>query len=472
MKMRLILPFLLGLVFFISNSAQANRISYQEYIEQYKNIAMQEMKSHKIPASITLAQGLLESGAGNSRLAVEGNNHFGIKCKKNWTGRTIIEDDDEIGECFRAYNSPFESYEDHSLFLTENKRYAFLFDIHILDYKAWADGLLKAGYATNQKYPQLLIGLIERFTLAQYDTSVFYGQKDQNYFTDPIIKPNIQIVDNGVPLTVTRPGQTIHSIAEDNNMRDWQIYKYNDLPKDARIDPGMIIYLKPKRNKAAIATHTVESGETMWEISQKYGIKLKKLYKKNHMEPGTEVKPGEVINMRRKRKEMPDTGRVIIQPSLDIPSTESNHIEVVTPPTTKPIQKDVNTGTTTTTTTTSVAESNTEGTLFYTVSIGETLYSISKKLNISMDSLAKWNKLKDNALYVGQRLSYFAPQTQNQNSNNTTQTRFILHTIKPGETLYSISRIYGVSVEQIQQWNQISGNDIRVGQTLQIEDNR
>ncbi|MCO6494592.1 MAG: LysM peptidoglycan-binding domain-containing protein [Bacteroidetes bacterium] len=470
MKTRQTYFLVLGIYLLTSFTVQANRISYQEYIDRYKDIAMQEMKTHRIPASITLAQGLLESGSGNSRLAVEGNNHFGIKCKKNWTGGTIIEDDDEQGECFRAYSSAYESYLDHSLFLKNNPRYNFLFELPILDYKAWAEGLRQAGYATNQKYPQLLVNLIERYSLAKFDTIVFYGEQNVNYFTEPVFKANIHIVDNGVPLTVARPGQTVHSIAEDNNMRDWQIYKYNDLPKDARIDPGMIIYLKPKRNKASVSNHKVEPGETMWEISQKYGIKLKKLYKKNRMEPGTEVKPGEVINMRRKRKVIPDTGRISVEPISDVVDTtptKPRKVEIAVPP--QPIHNELQNSDTISQNPNENFTNNNNNSLFYTVSQGETLYSISKRLNISIDSLVKWNNLKDNSLTVGQRIYYNQPPKIQINS---LPNKLINHTIQTGETLYSISRIYGVTVDEIKRWNQIVGNEIRVGQVIKIEDRR
>ena len=138
------------------------RTSPTDYINKFKEIAMQEMRTHKIPASITLAQGCLESSYGNSRLAKEGNNHFGIKCKKSWTGKVMYEDDDAIGECFRAYSDAASSYSDHSMFLLNNPRYGFLFQLSISDYKGWARGLRQAGYATNPKYPQLLINTYER----------------------------------------------------------------------------------------------------------------------------------------------------------------------------------------------------------------------------------------------------------------------------------------------------------------------
>lgn len=144
----------------------------EKYIIKYKDMAIIEMKMYSIPASITLAQAILESGNGESRLAKKGNNHFGIKCHNNWNGKTIIEDDDNKGECFRKYDRISDSYRDHSLFLTERGRYSFLFEYSLTDYKAWAKGLKKAGYATNPRYPQLLIDLIEKYNLNKYDKSI------------------------------------------------------------------------------------------------------------------------------------------------------------------------------------------------------------------------------------------------------------------------------------------------------------
>ena len=149
-----------------------DRISTEEYIETYKDVAIKKMKTFNIPASITLAQGILESGSGNSRLAMKANNHFGIKCHKNWTGKTFTLDDDVKNECFRKYKDPADSYRDHSEFLTQRGRYSFLFEYKITEYKSWANGLKKAGYATNPKYPQLLIRIIERYDLSQYYTGV------------------------------------------------------------------------------------------------------------------------------------------------------------------------------------------------------------------------------------------------------------------------------------------------------------
>ncbi len=444
------IPFMRQLIFSIlflcTIALNAQKMSNQEYIERFKDIAMEEMRTHKVPASITLAQGILESGSGNSRLATQGNNHFGIKCKKNWTGGTIIEDDDEKNECFRAYLSAHESYKDHSLFLRSNQRYAFLFDLSILDYKGWAEGLRQAGYATNQRYPQLLISIIERLNLAQYDTLVFYGKDSPSFAPVKQLAANIQMVDNGVPLTVAREGQTVRSISEENNMRDWQIYKYNDLPKGSRIEPGMVVYLKPKRNKASVPEHMVNEGESMWEISQKYGIKLKKLYKKNRMEPGTEPKPGETVSMRRRTRVMPDTGKVVPQ-SLKAP---------------EPVKTNAHTGFSETQSPSHYPEKPNRplpnGFKSHIVAQGEGLFAIARNYGVSVQQLIEWNALSSEQINVGDVLHYLPQQIVRS-----------IHIVKSGDTLFSIARQYEVSVEQLKSWNNLSSNEIRVGQEIVIE---
>ena len=169
------------IVFLFSSFLAVAQNKTESYIVKYSQFAVDEMNMYNIPASITLAQGILESGNGESRLAVEGKNHFGIKCHSNWNGKTIIEDDDEKGECFRKYNKVADSYRDHSLFLAERDRYSFLFEYQKTDYKKWARGLKKAGYATNPKYPTLLINLIEKYDLSRFDK----GTKSQKnlYFS-------------------------------------------------------------------------------------------------------------------------------------------------------------------------------------------------------------------------------------------------------------------------------------------------
>jgi uncharacterized FlgJ-related protein len=283
------------------------RITREEYIETYKDDAIREMQRSKIPASITLAQGILESGNGNSPLAVYGKNHFGIKCHSGWKGKSMRLDDDKKNECFRKYKDVYDSYRDHSEFLTTRGRYSFLFDLKITDYKGWAKGLKKAGYATNPKYANLLIKLIEDYQLYQYDS---YGKvpprklsKDRTSKTlaSKVIARTIKL-HNNIKYIKAKEGDTFYRITQDYQMNLWQIFKYNDLNKTDVLKVGDVIYLQPKRNKAAEEFHIVKQGETMRDISQMYGVKLKQLYKKNNLIVGTQPNIGDKISLKKKLK--------------------------------------------------------------------------------------------------------------------------------------------------------------------------
>lgn len=287
------------------------QMSQSEYIEKFKDDAIKEMERYGIPASITLAQGILESGNGNSKLARLANNHFGIKCHSDWQGDTYIQDDDHKDECFRKYKDPLESFEDHSEFLRK-PRYADLFELKITDYKGWAHGLKKAGYATNPKYPSLLIDIIERNNLVQYDEGYDSKNAKKNKPDSPKIvatastKSNtvghqVRLHQNNIRYFEASAGESIEDIAQEFNMGLWQIYKYNDLDKVDHVPTDGIIYLQPKRSKAKEDFHTLQKGETMWDVSQKYGIKLKHLYKKNRMDVGDEPKEGTKLYLRKKK---------------------------------------------------------------------------------------------------------------------------------------------------------------------------
>lgn len=284
------------------------RISRSEYIEKYKEEAIREMHRSGVPASITLAQGILESGDGNSPLARYAKNHFGIKCHTEWDGPTFHKDDDRKDECFRKYYDVYESYKDHSDFLMGRSRYSNLFKLKITDYKGWAKGLKKAGYATNPKYDDLLIKLIEQNDLAKYDRlgktppkKVKAKKKDKGAEVKKVNR-NIKVHDNGIEYTIVREGDTFLGIAEDYDMNAWQLFKYNDKNENDKLNKGEVIYLQPKRNRGNKKFHKVKEGETMWEISQKYGIKLKKLYRKNRMIPGTQPRAGQKLHLKKRKK--------------------------------------------------------------------------------------------------------------------------------------------------------------------------
>ncbi len=275
------------------------------------------MKEYGIPASITLAQGILESGSGNSKLARIANNHFGIKCHKDWHGKTFYMDDDEEHECFRKYNKAEDSYRDHSLFLTQRGRYSFLFDYDIKDYKKWAHGLKKAGYATNPKYPQLLIRIIENYELAQYDSGKAGKRKkkkenlvDLAEIAAPVTADLIKIdttatgrqlyTNNGKKLIIAREGDNYYDIAQEFGIYSWQLYTYNDVSKKHEVRSGELVYLEKKKRKAdkKFKTHIVLEGESMQTISQIYGIKLKRLYSMNNLPEGIQVSAGTKLKVR------------------------------------------------------------------------------------------------------------------------------------------------------------------------------
>lgn len=298
------------------------RATIPEYILKYKDDAIKDMMKMGVPASITLAQGILESESGNSLLAKSANNHFGIKCHNDWSGETFHQDDDAKDECFRKYNTVLESYDDHSRFLRERPRYAFLFDYEISDYKSWAHGLKKAGYATNPRYAELLIKLITEYELHQYDMG---GKKIPVLVTTPppvasnTEKPKHQtapkhtkpdhktqrtpktrasINKNEVPFVIAKRSDSWLSIAMENDLRLWQIFKYNDADKNDLINEGDIIYLKPKRGTPSQEFHIAGANETLWQISQKYGVKLKKLIKLNNFTESVAIEEGQKIKLR------------------------------------------------------------------------------------------------------------------------------------------------------------------------------
>lgn len=261
---------------------------YDDYVSLYKDIAIREMMDYGIPASITLAQGILESGLGKSYVAVEGNNHFGIKCHNDWSGATLRHDDDANQECFRKYDNPEQSFIDHSQFLKNRARYSFLFELDRTDYKGWAKGLKEAGYATDPKYPTRLINLIEEHNLHQYDLMQTVTPAKQKVVKNPI---------NGIKHVFAQRNETYYTLSVKHRVPFDLIYVYNDVDKDSKQpSEGDIVYLKPKKNKCEkCKPHIVEKGESMYIISQKYGVKLIKLYDINKMSYDSIPSVGQII---------------------------------------------------------------------------------------------------------------------------------------------------------------------------------
>lgn len=272
---------------------------YQDYFERYHEVAIEQMVMHRIPASITLAQGVLESAAGRSELAVNGNNHFGIKCN-GWTGRKTYHDDDERNECFRAYGSAYESYEDHSRFLTGSPRYQKLFQLKLTDYKGWAKGLKACGYATSPTYAKKLIQIIELYELYQYDKVKDFDKFRVNQVRRGILRQVYMFNKNYYVLA--RCGDTFRTIAADVDVSYRRLAKYNERDKDDTLEEGERVWLKKKRKNAPKEYrgrfHTVAAGESMYTISQRYGIRLKNLYKLNDLTPDYVIQVGDRLKLR------------------------------------------------------------------------------------------------------------------------------------------------------------------------------
>ena len=277
--------------------------AYQQYFNQYCDLAIEQMMKYKIPASITLAQGVFESGAGKSELAVRGNNHFGIKCN-GWTGRRTYHDDDERNECFRAYDNVYESYEDHSKFLVGSQRYKRLFDLKVTDYKGWAHGLKACGYATNPRYATKLIEIIQLYKLYEYDKAKGYDKFMYERSKDHAVSATMHPIKefNKNYYVVARRGDTFRSIADEVDLPYRALAHYNERDKNDTLEEGEIVWLKKKRSKAPKdykgRLHYVKAGESMYSIAQKYGIRLEKLYRMNDLAPDYQIKVGEGLRLR------------------------------------------------------------------------------------------------------------------------------------------------------------------------------
>lgn len=272
---------------------------YQAYFDRYKDVAIEQMFKYKIPASITLAQGVFESGAGQSELARKGNNHFGIKCH-DWTGARTYHDDDERHECFRSYDNAYESYEDHSRFLVGSKRYQRLFALKTTDYKGWARGLKACGYATNPAYATKLIEIIELYELDRYDHARSYDR----FVAHSAAGQSTYAIHmcNGVYYVRARQGDTFSSIGQELGISHRKLARYNERDRRATLVEGEPVYLKKKRLRAAKdykkRPHVVRSGESIYSISQLYGMRMSSIYELNKLSADYQLKVGDTLRIR------------------------------------------------------------------------------------------------------------------------------------------------------------------------------
>ncbi len=305
--------FSLILIFILNLSAVSQNPRY-EYIQKYQLLAIEEMNRSGIPASITMAQACLESADGNSELAKKSNNHFGIKCKSDWTGKKVYYDDDKKDECFRKYPTVEDSYIDHTNFLMKNVRYQSLFQLDPTDYVNWARGLKKAGYATAQNYDKKLIEIIENFQLHRLDYKISmdelaaYEQRrignhgvSNSLTINPYRKRDILII-NGLKTVSVKKDDSYEIIAQEMGLNTWELYKFNDQPNGYVPQPNEVVYIQNKKRRAPKnhLTHVVSQGETMHYIAQLNGIRLNPLLKRNNMKQGQQPVPGQIIHLRNK----------------------------------------------------------------------------------------------------------------------------------------------------------------------------
>jgi LysM repeat protein len=401
------------LAFAVILHAQPNAEVIQ-YITSFRQLAIDEMVRTGVPASITLAQGIHESEAGKSGLVQRSNNHFGIKCKSNWNGERVYHNDDEANECFRSYPSAAESYKDHSDFLLGNPRYQFLFKLDPEDYAAWAQGLKKAGYATNEQYAPLLIKLIETYNLQQFtlvalgklapEQEILSGTKapaaanaekhtgvmNGGPYTDqefeelpPIDYPEGVFRINDTRVILAPAGSSLLALAEQYGLSLEHLLDFNDLQQSDVLPKAQLIYLQRKRKKGNTPYHIVQKGESLYHIAQSEGIRLESIEKYNGLGSGAEPAWGEKVYLQGPAPEPPR----------------------------------------------------------------------------SMDNLVM-NEPKQNQ-----------PGALKEKQSDSNPAKLI-HKVQPKETLYSISRRYGTTVEQLMSWNGLGGQRIRQGQELIIYNQR
>lgn len=410
-----------------------------EYIRNYKDIAMDEMERSGIPASIKLAQGILESRAGTSELAQHASNHFGIKCGKDWSGASYSKHDDErdqrgrlVHSCFRKYNSVVECFADHSAFIRnpdKEYRYGFLFQLDPRDYKAWAEGLQKAGYSSVNFYAEKLIHYIELYRLNEYDQLAYNGRV--------ALKRLAEV--NGVKMVQARSGETLAQIAQLYNLPIEKLVACNDnlyAPNQA-LSLGAWVYMQRKADSWAgpEVFHKMEAGQTLFDIAQRYGISLASLQQRNGLRPGEQPANYEYIRLRGER----GVGEQILvrnsePPAAPLPSGSTKIQTRKTAPNTRVITVEM---------------------------LPETKMA---------EPVAAYLVEEDRAEVVSD-LERTTPENTQPLIIVDTQTgeTQIYHTVRQGETLYSIARRFGVSTDSIRQLNQIKGNVVRTGQSLRVQ---
>jgi len=506
MKIKFILltTFYFLLTTFSASAQKSDSISIIAYIKQYKDIAIAEMKRSGIPASITLAQGIHESSFGTSYLAKNTNNHFGIKCKENWTGKKFKYTDDAPNECFRVYDNVEDSYKDHSDFLRNRPYYAALFKLDITDYKNWAYGLKKAGYATNPKYAPILIKTIDDYQLYVFDKgeNPSYLQNENSIVTPAIIEiPKANAKDSAAikafqtifeekktevvsqPTIKTISAKTLDKrIVKINKKKAIQLNKneslpllanalhisedklilFNDVQNSTSLKAGDYLFLQKKKKKNKEGKYTVKKEDNIWKIAQKKGIQLASLLKRNKLKAGEEPVAGEKIYLKGK------SPTSILCRNIDTPSSHSGNIK-------KSISSD------------SIVRAN--DTIYPTITEpvkAASAIDSSKLLSWEADTkLLEKQKpvvfstkeekpvvfdMETNEINTQVKTPVITNVSNDKNINEIKSTTDnALYTVVKGDTLYNISKRFNISIAQIMEWNQLSEQSIKLGQVLKVK---
>lgn len=482
----------------------AQKLTTQQYIAMYKDVAIAEMQRSGVPASIKLAQGILETQSGNGWLVQNSNNHFGIKCKNNWTGASVRYDDDAQQECFRKYNSASESYKDHSDFLRNNPRYAFLFQFGEEDYKSWAYGLKQAGYATSNTYPQQLIKLIEDYNLQQYtlegegvaktgtggaktgDDYPAAPEPSGNTGTTPSKSTGVTTANapkgvfkiNDRKVIVVPANKALIQVANEQDIKLRNLVHYNDLETDAPHSKPMFIFLQKKGKSGKNDYHVVAPGETMYDIAQAEGIQLRWLRRRNRMKEGQEPAAGERLALAGYAKSAPKLGK---NPPEEDPAigdfkpgqivedvrTEMERQEEIARQNAEQQQQASNN---------TPAKSNLPpGMLEDLQKAGGTVTTpggttaAKTPAQPAQTPPAQTPPATPAQTYPPVQPAASAPAVPAATVNNPVREgNSLYHVVQTKETLYGLAKRYNISVEQLQKWNNIEAFDIKIGQRLLV----
>ncbi|MEC5142327.1 glucosaminidase domain-containing protein [Chitinophaga sp. 212800010-3] len=476
-KFLVIVSFLIGFVTVL----RAQNMTTQQYIDTYKNLAIEEMRRTGVPAAIKLAQGIVETQSGNGTLCLQSNNHFGIKCKNNWNGKTIKYDDDAAQECFRVYENARDSYRDHSDFLRANPRYAFLFRFDGDDYKSWAFGLKQAGYATNRTYSQQLIKVIEDYNLQQYtmiamgkDPSDHGAGTDKTLYAEVTERETPRPVNerrnhhnnlrqtavnypkgvfeiNGRKAVYVKAGTSLIQLADQQRMRLRKLVRFNDLENDNPPAKDIVLFLQKKGKRGGKQFHSVASGESMHDIAQAEGIQLRWLRRRNKMNEGEEPAAGQRLTLDGFANAAPRLAkntRVLKEEDQEPPEDFSPRKAL------DGIKEEV--------------AKNTGGGA--AIPAPNTNPAPAQQGGVPV---AMIEDLKKN----GQVTTSPAPKASMPATQSvpappkpaaTQKSGVVYHNVQPKETLYGIAKMYNQTVSQLQEWNNLQSADIKIGQRLLV----